>query len=866
MKNILITILITILILILVSSLALAAGPQVTLNNPSDGETNVITSPLLNVTVTDADGNFMNVSFYESGWNTSSVVYDDVNLSMDFDSYIRDISWSSNGSSLYLLGEGRENIHQFTCNNNWDLGSCSNDTLLNISDRGPSNSGIFFKPDGMRFYLLIRGETDNVHQYSCSSAWDIESCTYDNEVISSPDPPVSPQDLFFNRMGTTLYILDTYSEKQKIYQLNCTNAWELSSCSYNGVNITGKSDSTGLYFKPDGRKLYESSYPGIVYEYSCSKAWDLSSCIYDRNFSVKRGQDIFFKPDGTRLYDVQPSLPSCWAYQYSIEDTLLNIQRDLPDGSTPLFSWEGLVDGTTYNWMVEVTDGTNYVDSEVWDFTVEAPKLRIEKLYPGGDKDVTKSKFFQVLLNVSCQNNYCGNVDVMLDPISGCEPSAGECTSACDGLFYNETNGWFFNTNQGACSDGSRNYMVFPDSACDFFFQDNATGDCAGMFPGDFCPSYVRNENVTIKPTDCSGDSNNFNLENLFFSGNPGKTGVISNEPFAIPFYTNKSANPYTITLNEGESEVVNFWVNATGVAGSSHRFFGYASLTDDSSISSTTDFWNVAIKESSIPAGVPPTMDDFINHSKTTDLSDIDDLTNVTNLTVCTGFGCVNYPNRTNITNQDLDSSIIFGDCYVAVNSTNLDYTFNATAYLLMNNSDGHCGDNTIFTSNQVVKNARDIKSFGRKCEECEFIKQSNDLSKYRVPHFSSYAIGSNSNLTVDADDPKTINKTVTFTAVYRNTTSGDFISGAMCEIDLINGTVEAMGEGTEKYTFMTSFVDNGTYDYNVTCSATGYITLSTNDTFNILTESQAVPEFNGLIVLVLVGLVLLALYKRKK
>ena len=232
----------------------------------------------------------------------------------------------------------------------------------------------------------------------------------------------------------------------------------------------------------------------------------------------------------------------------------------------------------------------------------------------------------------------------------------------------------------------------------------------------------------------------------------------------------------------------------------------------------------------------------------------------------MCTGFGCVNYPNRTNITNQDLDSSIIFGDCYVAVNSTNLDYTFNATAYLLMNNSDGHCGDNTIFTSNQVVKNARDIKSFGRKCEECEFIKQSNDLSKYRVPHFSSYAIGSNSNLTVDADDPKTINKTVTFTAVYRNTTSGDFISGAMCEIDLINGTVEAMGEGTEKYTFMTSFVDNGTYDYNVTCSATGYITLSTNDTFNILTESQAVPEFNGLIVLVLVGLVLLALYKRKK
>ena len=284
-----------------------------------------------------------------------------------------------------------------------------------------------------------------------------------------------------------------------------------------------------------------------------------------------------------------------------------------------------------------------------------------------------------------------------------------------------------------------------------------------------------------------------------------------------------------------------------------------YAEVTDGTD-TITSDTWNFTTG-----TGVDYSFsaDDFTSDSRTSDFSGISDLTNVTNMTVCTGFGCVNYPNRTNVSGQDLDSNIIFGDCYVAVNSTNLDYTFNATAYLLMNNSDGHCGDNTIFTSNQVVKNARDIKSFGRKCEECEFIKQSNELSKYRVPHFSSYAIGSNSNLTTDDNGPKALNQNVTFTAVYRNVTDGQFINGANCELN-VDGSTYTMIERTESYVYNVSFIAYSTYDYNVTCSATGYQTLSTNDTVEI--SQAAVPEFNGFVIIGLLAAVVLIVLVRKR
>ncbi len=66
-------------------------------------------------------------------------------------------------------------------------------------------------------------------------------------------------------------------------------------------------------------------------------------------------------------------------------------------------------------------------------------------------------------------------------------------------------------------------------------------------------------------------------------------------EDSGSPFYTNRS-NPYGIILNESQSLLVTFWVNATGVPGSTYRFFGYANLTGNSSVSNSTRSINVTV------------------------------------------------------------------------------------------------------------------------------------------------------------------------------------------------------------------------------------------------------------------------------
>jgi len=80
-----------------------------------------------------------------------------------------------------------------------------------------------------------------------------------------------------------------------------------------------------------------------------------------------------------------------------------------------------------------------------------------------------------------------------------------------------------------------------------------------------------------------------------YTTGGGGVKGLISTTTGATPFYTNES-NPRNISLNKDESQLVTFWVNATGSIGSNYTFFVYANKTSDMSISNITNSWNVTV------------------------------------------------------------------------------------------------------------------------------------------------------------------------------------------------------------------------------------------------------------------------------
>lgn len=137
--------------------------------------------------------------------------------------------------------------------------------------------------------------------------YDLANASYDSVSFSVSGQESNPSGMFFKPDGTKMYICGTTGDDVNEY--NLSTAWDVSTASY--VQNFSVSSQDGfpqeLFFKPDGTKMFVVGLGNDrVYEYSLSTAWDISTASYAQLFSVAAQEStptaIFFKPDGTKMY------------------------------------------------------------------------------------------------------------------------------------------------------------------------------------------------------------------------------------------------------------------------------------------------------------------------------------------------------------------------------------------------------------------------------------------------------------------------------------------------------------------------------------------------------------------------------------
>jgi DNA-binding beta-propeller fold protein YncE len=187
----------------------------------------------------------------------------------------------------------------------WDISTAVFKQSFSVSSQESVPIGVFFKPDGTKMYVLgFQGR--DVNEYSLSTAWDVSTASYvQNFSVSAQD--TAPRGLFFKPDGLKMYVVGNSGDDVNEYSLS--TAWDISTATYNqSFSVSAQNnDPIGLFFGDDGRKMYMcNSTTSVVDEYSLSTAWDISTAAYNQSLNVSaqdtRPYDIFFKPDGTKMY------------------------------------------------------------------------------------------------------------------------------------------------------------------------------------------------------------------------------------------------------------------------------------------------------------------------------------------------------------------------------------------------------------------------------------------------------------------------------------------------------------------------------------------------------------------------------------
>jgi hypothetical protein len=252
-----------------------------------------------------ANASYDSVSFSVSGQETS----------------LQEIFFKPDGVKLYIIGAIGDSVYEYDLSTAWDISSASYLQGFSIASQEITASGLWFKPDGTKMYVI--GTTgDDVNEYDLSSAWDVSTASYSqNFSVSSQE--AGPQQVIFKPDGTKMYVTGSLSDNINEYSLS--SAWDISTASYVQNFSLSSQDTTprSIFFNPDGTKLFlVGSETDAVYQYSLSTGWDVSSASYDSvSFSVvtqaTNPTGFFFKDDGSKMYI--GNFTNNTIYQYSTD-------------------------------------------------------------------------------------------------------------------------------------------------------------------------------------------------------------------------------------------------------------------------------------------------------------------------------------------------------------------------------------------------------------------------------------------------------------------------------------------------------------------------------------------------------------------
>jgi sugar lactone lactonase YvrE len=151
---------------------------------------------------------------------------------------------------------------------------------------------------------------------------DLTSATYDSISFSVAAEEIAPTGLFFSPDGRKMFVLGDSGNDINEYTLS--TPWNVSTATYVTVFSVSAQDiaPNDLYFRNDGKKLYViGSATDAVYQYSLNTPWSIASASYDSISFAVGTQDtapigVFLKPDGLTLYILGGANDT--VYQYTL--------------------------------------------------------------------------------------------------------------------------------------------------------------------------------------------------------------------------------------------------------------------------------------------------------------------------------------------------------------------------------------------------------------------------------------------------------------------------------------------------------------------------------------------------------------------
>jgi hypothetical protein len=219
---------------------------------------------------------------------------------------------NTSGTRLYVSDQTPELVYQIELSEAWNLATATTTTSYNISAQETAVVDLAFRvPEGNVMYVL--GDTGNdITWYDLSTPWDVTTATFttNSNTVSGAIQTTSPSGMYFKPDGTKLWVCST----SIIWQFTMSTPWDLTAASltYDSISLTPGVDTSlqSLSFSPDGKYMYLVGITNdYIYEFFLPTAWNISGAVFTENRKRIRDVKAVYSSEGsvTGIYVAYPN-------------------------------------------------------------------------------------------------------------------------------------------------------------------------------------------------------------------------------------------------------------------------------------------------------------------------------------------------------------------------------------------------------------------------------------------------------------------------------------------------------------------------------------------------------------------------------
>ena len=261
--------------------------------------------------------------------------YNNVNFSIVAESSDTDgIFFKPDGTRMYIIDPTTDKVYQYALTTPWNLSTAVHRNIeksVNSEDTTPN--GVSFSSDGTKMYILGYIGKD-VNQYTLTTPWNVSTASFDTVSFSTTNQDTESQSILFNDNGTRMYMVGATTGG--IYEYSLT-AWDLSTASYSNKNFnftTWGKNTQDAQFNANGSKLIVvNTVNNSLYQYSLSTPYDISTLSNDLDTFNLTDQEsdpqaLFWGKNNEKIYIVGTSEDRVFEYLFSGPVITLNFPED----------------------------------------------------------------------------------------------------------------------------------------------------------------------------------------------------------------------------------------------------------------------------------------------------------------------------------------------------------------------------------------------------------------------------------------------------------------------------------------------------------------------------------------------------------